>query len=118
MSYKNPALLKEHGGPVSLERSWAEFFLGRLGYVKCKAARKLPENFAEAKLGFYQRIKEEVDMWSIPLTLIINWDQTGSKLVPVSEWTMELEGARQVAVVGKEDKREITVLQVTWLLHK
>ena len=43
-----------------------------------KAARKLPENFAEAKLGFYQRIKEEVETWSIPLALIINWDQTGS----------------------------------------
>ena len=36
-------------------------------------------------------------------------DQTGSNLVPVSEWTMEKEGAKQVAVVGKENKREITV---------
>ena len=45
VSYKNPALLKEHGGPLSLERSWAESFLRRLGYVKrkaTKAARKLP----------------------------------------------------------------------------
>ena len=75
-----------------------------------KAARKLLEYFAEAKLGFYQRIKEDVEMWSIALALIINWDQTGSKLVPVSEYTMEREGARQMAVVGKEDKREITVL--------
>ena len=71
---------------------------------------KIAKNFAEAKLGFYQRIKGEVETWSIPLALIINWDQTGSKLVPVSEWTMEREGSRQVAVVGKEDKREITVL--------
>ena len=42
--------------------------------------------------------------------LIINWDQTGSKLVPESEWTMAKQGTKQVAVVGKEDKREITVL--------
>ena len=56
-----------------------------------KAARKLPENFAEANLGFYQRIKEEAETWSISLALIIKWDQTGSKLVPVSEWTMAKE---------------------------
>ena len=49
-------------------------------------------------------------MWSIPLAFIFNWDQTGSKLVPVSEWTMEREGVREVAVVGKEDNGEITVL--------
>ena len=88
VSYKYQALLKEHGGPISLERSWAESFLRRLGYVKrkaTKAARKLPEIFAEAKLGFYLRIKEEVKTWSIPLALIINWDQTGSKLVPVGD---------------------------------
>ena len=31
------------------------------------------------------------------------------KLVPVSSWTME-EGVKQVAVVGNDDKREITAL--------
>lgn len=43
VSYKNPALLREHG----LERSWAELFLRLLGYVKRKATPKLPENLAE-----------------------------------------------------------------------
>ena len=46
----------------------------------------------------------------VPPDLIINWDQTGSKLVPVSSWTMAKEGSKQVLVVGKEDKREIMVL--------
>lgn len=40
----------------------------------------------------------------------MNFDQTNSKLVPVSDWTMEKEGSNQVAIVGKEDKREITLL--------
>ena len=31
-------------------------------------------------------------------------------MVPVSEWTLAEQGSRQVPVVGKEDKREITVL--------
>ena len=60
VSYKNPALLKEHGGPLHLERSWAELFLRRLGYVKhkaTKAARKLPEDFAEA-VRFLPKNKE------------------------------------------------------------
>ena len=41
---------------------------------------------------------------------MINWDQTGSKLVPVSQWTMDQEGSQQVPVVGKKDKRKITGL--------
>ena len=83
------------------------------GYVKRKAtkeAQKLPPDFSDIKLGFLQRIKDEVVSNSIPLALVFNFDQTGSKLVPVCEWTMEKQGSRQVPVVGKEDKREITVL--------
>ena len=34
-------------------------------------------------------------------------------MVPVSECTMEKEGVRQVAVVGKDEKQEITVLLST-----
>lgn len=49
---------------------------------------------------------------NIPADLLINWDQTGFKLVPVSSWTMAEEGCKQIPVVGKEDKQEITVLLV------
>ena len=46
--------------------------------------------------------------------MIINWDQTGSKLVvPVGELTIAGEGSKQVSVVGKEDKQEITVLAIS-----
>ncbi len=75
-----------------------------------KAARKLPADFADIKLTFLERITNEVQSNSIPLALVLNWDQTGSKLVPVSEWTLEKEGTKQIPVVGKDDKREITVL--------
>ena len=27
--------------------------------------------------------------------LVINWDQTGLNYIPVSEWTMEKEGAKE-----------------------
>ena len=52
------------------------------------------------------------------LILVINWDQTGSKLVPVSQWTLADEGARQVDVIGVEDKREMTVLLAITLAGK
>ena len=41
---------------------------------------------------------------------MINWDQTGSKLVPVSQWTLAEQGSTHVPVVSKDDKREITVV--------
>ena len=62
------------------------------------------------QLAFLEKIRSEVQENGISPDLIINWDQTGSKLVPVGEWTMAGEGSKQVPVVGKEDKREITVL--------
>ena len=44
----------------------------------------------------------------IPACLVINWDQTGIHYVPVSNWTMEREGLKRIAVTGSEDKRQIT----------
>ena len=42
----------------------------------------------------------------IPPELIINYEQTGTKYVPTSEWTLAEEGSKQVIVIGKEDKRD------------
>ena len=79
---------------------------------------QLPPNFADIKLGYLQRIKDEVQAFSLPLDLIMNFDQTNSKLVPVSDWTLKKEGSKQVAIVGKEDKREVTVLLTVTALQK
>ena len=42
--------------------------------------------------------------------MIVNFDQTGTKMVRVSEWTMEIQGSKQIDVVGLDDKREVTTL--------
>lgn len=113
ISHKNPSLLKEHGGSIELGRKWAESFLHRRGFVRrkaTKAARKHPPDFPQLKLAYFDRIKSEITDNDIPMDLLFNWDQTGTKLVPVSNWTMAEEGSKQVPVVGKDDKREITVL--------
>ena len=41
---------------------------------------------------------------------MINWDQIGIHYVPVSNWTMEREGLKRIAVTGGEDKWQITVV--------
>ena len=74
------------------------------------AARKLPANFEEQKATFHKRITKHVADYCIPDTLIINWDQTGIKMVPVSEWKMDAKGSKEVSVTGLDDKRVITGL--------
>ena len=103
ISHKKPSLLKEYGGTLELSQKWAESFLQRRGFVRrkaTKAARKLPPNYPDLKVTFLKRIEDEVKTNDIPPDLIINWDQTGSKLVPVNSWTMAEEGSKQVPVVG------------------
>ena len=51
-------------------------------------------------------------MDEIPLDVVINFDQTGINYIPVSSWTMEVEGAKRVEVAGKDDKRQITAIFV------
>ena len=49
-------------------------------------------------------------MDKVPSKLIINWDQTGLSYVPVSQWTMEEEGAKRIKIDGKDDKSQITAV--------
>ena len=49
-------------------------------------------------------------MDEVPLELFVNWDQTGFKYVPVSEWTMAEEGSKRVEIDGKHDRRQITAV--------
>ena len=55
-------------------------------------------------------IKAVVEMAEIPKDLIVNWDQTSIKYVPVSEWTMEKVGSKRVEIAGLQDKRQITAI--------
>ena len=53
---------------------------------------------------------------SVPAGLIINQDQTPPlKMVPVSQWTLEKEGAAQVPITSLDDKRQITAVLASTL---
>ena len=83
----------------------AEYFLRRCGYIKrntTRAARKVPPNFEDLKSSFLHQILSEIEQYAIPPKWIISWDQTGSNLVPVSQWTLAEQGSRQVPVVARK----------------
>ena len=96
-----------------LTKDWAKYLFKWMGLVKRKGntkAKVCVEKFDELKQLFHQDIKSAVVMDEVPAELIINLDQTGLKYVPVSEWTMEQEGAKRVEIDGKDDKRQITAV--------
>jgi len=62
------------------------------------------------KKTFLNDLVAIVKMEEIPPKLILNWDQTGIKLVPSSSWTMEQRGMKRVKMVGQNDKHQITAV--------
>ena len=59
---------------------------------------------------FLQDVVTTTEMEEIPPELILNWDQTGKKIVPLNTWTMEQQGCNQVEVAGANDKHLITAV--------
>ena len=93
VNHHEPSLLAVNGGSLILSRKWAESLMKRMGLVRrkgTKAARKLPKDFEEVKVRFLDQVSHAITTHSIPSDLVINWDQTGTKFVPVSQWTMEV----------------------------
>ena len=50
--------------------------------------------FEEKKAEFLDAVAEAAIMEEIPAELVLNWDQTGIKLVPSLVWTMERQGEK------------------------
>ena len=67
-------------------------------------------DFEERKREFLNDVATTVEMEEIPGELVLNFDQTGMKLVPSSTWTMERRGERRVEMVGVNDKQMITAV--------
>ena len=103
-------LLFENGGDISLTKDWAKYFLHRMSFIKRRsssAAEVSVTNFVQLKSQFLYDIQSIVEMEDIPSNLIINWDHTTIKYIPVSNWTMADEGSQRVEVAGADDKRQI-----------
>ena len=61
--------------------------------------------FLCTETSFLDNVATTVEIEEIPPEMILNWDQTGIKLVPSTSWSMEQRGVKRVEVVGQNDKR-------------
>ena len=106
--------LREFGGHVELNRHWARSLLSQMNFVQRKGttakAKYSEADFAKKKREFLDELVTIVEMEEIPPELILNWDQTGIKLVPATGWTMDEQGATRVELAGLNDKRQITAV--------
>ncbi|KAL3700331.1 hypothetical protein R1sor_018353 [Riccia sorocarpa] len=110
----NPEILIEKGGPFSCSlrwiRNWLQIRMGwsfRSGTTK---ASKLPLDYEEQGRRMTLRIAFLVAAHRVPEELVVNMDQTGIRLLAISnERTYALKGSRDVAVCGRDDKRVVTV---------
>jgi hypothetical protein len=74
------------------------------------AASKLPADWEEQGVRMAMRLAAQIEMYDVHTSLVVNLDQTGVHLVPASFWTYDTAGSTSVAVVGAEDKRQITAV--------
>ena len=72
-------------------------------------AKILLHDFDLIKEQYLIDVKSLVCMEEIPNQLLINWDQTGLKLAPSSNWIMEKCGAKCVGITAIDDKRQFTL---------
>ena len=100
-------------GNIDLDSSqWAKSLFVRMGFVKRRvtsAKVDIPEKARkEIEYQFHHNIVLKVERYHIPSSLVINLDQTPSRMVPYSKQTMARKGCSNVTIVGANDKRNIT----------
>ena len=100
-------------GKVDIGNSeWAKSLFKRMNYRRRKATtEKLPMPpgiYKESELLFHHQIVETVEAYSIPNSMILNFDQTPCKYIPVPTTTLAERDSKQVAIKGIDDKGAIT----------
>ena len=75
-------------------------------------------NFMEQKKEFLADVVATVTMEDISPELILNWDQTGIKIVPSSTWTMNRQGVKRVEMIGATDKQMPDHCCFLWLFDR
>ena len=93
MLEKKKSALSEYGGHIKKNSSYAKSLLHRMRFVKRKgtsSAKITPSEFESVKTAFLTEVSQKVSAGNIPDSFIFNWDQTALRLVPSSDWTMEM----------------------------
>lgn len=109
MQEQCPALLCHFKLSQRFISRWVRHQLEWRWRARTTAASKLPANWEDQGVLMAKRIAATMEMHKVHPSLVINMDQTGVHLVPSSAWTYEKKNSSSVAVVGADDKRQITV---------
>jgi hypothetical protein len=106
---KDPLLLGELRLSHGFISHWARQQMQYSWRVRTTPASKLPDDWREKGVEMAKRIAFFMQTYKVHPSLVINMDQTGVHLAPVDSRTYECLGAKEVRLIGAEDKRQITV---------
>ena len=91
---------------------WAKSLFCRINFVKRRKTSSkvdIPDGARkEIEFLYLHDIVSKVEQYKIPSALILNFDQTPLKYVPVGNETMAGKGVHSVTIEGSADKRSIT----------
>jgi hypothetical protein len=113
LKQKVPHLLKENGGRFQASESWLKKLIRvdmKLVMRKSTTGRALPDDWEMQVEDLAKRLAIVTFTHDIPPSLVVNADQTGWPLAPSRGNTLAKKGAKEVAVIGKDDKRQVTLL--------
>lgn len=86
--------------------------------VATNAAKKVPDDWERLCTDAILRISRVMKDFRVPPALVINGDQTGVNLFPSENKTYAKKGAKQVPILGKDDKRHITLMVTSSMYGK
>jgi len=109
-----PSLL--NGKKHELSHSYVKHFMSLMGYSYCVATQSAKSTLVDwPELGQNMAIWIAQSIWTYqtPPELVINADQTSIHLLPSLSQTWNTSGDKQVKVVGKEEKHQVTLLMAS-----
>lgn len=84
--------------------------LGWSHHAVTQAAQKTPADWETLCTNAFLRPVYWIKKYKVPAELVINADQTGVVILPAGKETWAGRGAKQVASVAKEEKRQYTLM--------
>ena len=83
---------------VTVKKERAKYLLSKMKFVKRKASTKKSAMITVSNFddNFLMDIKAVVVKEEVPDDMILNWNQTTIKYIPVSNWTMTIEGSKRI----------------------
>ena len=98
MKHMDPSCLYEHGGNIVLVYIISQKSCICVKRKGAEAAQQVPPDFDAGKATFLERVGEAatVERLFVLPQVIVNFDQTGAKFIPVSEWTLTLTHKDQI----------------------